>query len=156
MFKAVEEPLHPVAELVACSIVTPSPMPLPGRDHRRSAVAADRCAERVAVVPFVGHDVVGREAFDEGLRLVQVVTLPGGQAKPHRPAFAVHRGVDLGAQAPARTADRFAADPPWAPAECWCARTMVESKSRCSKSASPLIASSTRGQTPRWHQRLNR
>ena len=156
MFKAVEEPLHPIAELVPCSIMTPSPMPLPGRDHRLSALAADRGAERVAVVSFVGHDVVGREAFDEGLRLVHVVTLPCGQAKPHRSAFAVHRRVDLGAQAPARAADRFGADPPLTPAECWCARTMVESKSRCSKSASPLIASSNRCQTPRLHQRLNR
>ena len=156
MLEAVEEPLHPVAEFVACSIMTPSPMPLPGRNHRLSALAADRRAEGVAVVPFVGHDVGGREAFYEGLRLVHVVTLPCGQAKSHRPAFAVHRGVDLGAQAPARTADRFGADPPLAPAECWCARTIVESKSRCSKSASPLIASSTRCQTPRWHQRLNR
>jgi len=118
MLEAVEESLHPVAELVACSIMTPSPMPLPGRDHRRSALAADRRAERVAVVPFVGHDVVGRKTIDERLRLVHVVTLPGGQAKSHRPAFAVHRGVDLGAQAPARTADRFGAEPPLAPAEC--------------------------------------
>ena len=29
MLEAVEEPLHSIAELVACSIVTPSPMPLP-------------------------------------------------------------------------------------------------------------------------------
>lgn len=68
-----------------------------------------------------------------------------------------HARVNPGRQPAARPADRLIA-PVFlgAPAECWWARTTVESMNSSSKSASPRRASATRAQTPPASQRAKR
>ena len=64
--------------------------------------------------------------------------------------------VDLGTQAAARAPDRLILSSPFAPAECWCARTMVASSMICSKFGSAAKALKTRSQTPLRDHRLKR
>ncbi len=67
------------------------------------------------------------------------------QDEPNGIAESVNADVDFGAQAAARTPDRLIFAPPFlAPAACWCARTMVESMIRYSKSGSSTRASKIR------------
>src|SRR6266852_2330818 len=56
-----------------------------------------------------------------------------GQDEANGIAERIHAGTDLRAQAAARTPDRLIFVAPFAPAACWCARTMVESMIRYSK-----------------------
>jgi hypothetical protein len=70
-----------------------------------------------------------------------------------RLAFVIDRDVDFGAKAPTRASQRLGVLPPFAPAACWWARTIVESSKRFDNSASPPSVSSNRPQTPRLHQR---
>jgi hypothetical protein len=71
-----------------------------------------------------------------------------GQDKANRIAQRVDACVDLRAQTAARTPDRLIFAPPFAPAACWCARTMVESMIRYSKSGFSTNALKMRSQTP--------
>jgi hypothetical protein len=71
-----------------------------------------------------------------------------GQDKANRIAQRVDACADLCAQAAARTPDRLIFAPPFAPAACWCARTMVESVIGYSKSGFSTNALKMRSQTP--------
>jgi len=63
-------------------------------------------------------------------------------------AEGVDGNADLRAKAAARTPDRLIFTSPFlAPAACWCARTMVESMIRCSRSGFSQLCES-RLQTP--------
>jgi hypothetical protein len=48
----------------------------------------------------------------------------------------INGDVDFGTYAATRTTEGFILNPPFAPAACWCARTMVASIMTCSKSGS--------------------
>src|SRR5258708_24666099 len=110
----------------------------------------------IGVVGCVGHDDLGREAFQQSSRL-RCIALTCGQHEPHGTSQASNGHMNLGAQATARAADRLIFRPPFlAPAACWWARTMVESTIRYSKSGSSDIASKIRHQTPLRLQRLKR
>ena len=71
-----------------------------------------------------------------------------GQDEANGIAERIHAGADLRAQAAARTPDRLIFAAPFAPAACWCARTMVESMIRYSKSGFSTNALKTRSHTP--------
>src|SRR5213592_375956 len=72
-------------------------------------------------------------------------------------AEGIHAHVDLRTQAAARTPDRLILAPPFfAPAACWCARTMVESMIRYSKSGSSTNALKRLFQTPFFAHRRKR
>jgi hypothetical protein len=72
-------------------------------------------------------------------------------------AQGIHACMDLGSQPTARAAERLIATVFFdAPAECWCARTTVESMNSSSRSASPWRASATRDQTPLASHRAKR
>ena len=79
-----------------------------------------------------------------------------GEDEANGVAKRIHAGADLGAQAAARTPDRLIFAPPFAPAACWWARTMVESMIRYSKSGLSTNALKTRSQTPFLAQRRKR
>src|SRR5437588_3270924 len=97
-----------------------------------------------------------RNAADQVLGLKDVVHLPARQDEANRVAKRVYARADLGAQAAARTPARLIFAPPFAPAACWWARTMVESMIRYSKSGFSTNALKIRSQTPFLAQRRKR
>ena len=83
--------------------------------------------------------------------------LASGENQAQGIAQRIHAGVNLGGQSATRAANRLIATVFFgAPAECWCARTTVESMNRYSKSASPQSASATRPQNPPASHRAKR
>ena len=80
--------------------------------------------------------------------LGDVGDLTGGQDKPERVAKRIDRDMNFTAQAAARATDSLIESPPFAPAACWCALTMVESMMRYSKSGSSTKALKRLSQTP--------
>jgi hypothetical protein len=85
--------------------------------------------------------------------------LAGRYLECQRVPFAVRAEMDFGREAAARAAERFLIlIPPFTPAACWCARTIVESMA-CSLSAGgPRLAkvSKTASHTPSLLQRVKR
>ena len=53
-----------------------------------AALVGDRIAQTIAVVGGVGHDEVGAQAIDQGLRLRRVAPLACGENEPDRTAEA--------------------------------------------------------------------
>jgi hypothetical protein len=108
-----------------------------GRNHGFGAAFCDSGAKPVGIIALVGKHVFAGKAADESLGLANVVDLAWSQDEADGIAESVDADIDLGAQAAARTPDRLIFAPPlWAPAACWCARTMVESMIRYSRSGS--------------------
>ena len=76
-----------------------------------------------------------------------------------RVAFGVRAEVDFGREAAARAAERLLLlIPPFTPAACWCARTIVESMACSSSAGGPSEASISKAasQTPSLLQRVKR
>ena len=90
--------------------------------------------EVIGVISSIGDDDIGGHTVDERSGLRGVTGLAGGQGEANRTSQAANGEVDLGGQAAARASDGLIVSPPFAPLECWWARTMVESTIRCSKS----------------------
>ena len=155
---AVEEALNQVACLVLLTVVLTRRQPLAAR--RGDCLSASReyaLDKRIAVVPLVGNDCLGRNGFHQRCALCDVVNLHTRQDQPQWIAQGIHTGVDLGAQSTTRATNRLIARVFLkAPAECWCARTTVESMNNASRSASPRRASATRAHTPLISHRANR
>ena len=78
------------------------------------------------------------------------------QEHSQRMTSRIHRDVNLRAQAATRSANRLVLSPPFAPAACWCARTIVASIIMYSKSGSSANALKRLSQMPFFAQRLNR
>src|SRR6266699_2927298 len=71
-----------------------------------------------------------------------LVRLAAGHIEDQRIAFTVRPEVDFRGEAAARAAERFPIlIPPFAPAACWCARTIVESMACSSSAGGPRLAS---------------
>ncbi|VFU16632.1 protein of unknown function (plasmid) [Methylocella tundrae] len=82
----------------------------------------DSLAQVIGVITLVGDDGFGLEAFDQGVRLGDVVALAWPEQQADGIAERVGRGVDLGAQATARSPQTLGIRPPLAilaPAACW-------------------------------------
>jgi hypothetical protein len=125
------------------------------RDDGVRAGLLDGFNKRVAVVSLVGDDVLRWEAFQQRLGLRIVRCLARRQDKAQGIAKAVDGGVDFCRQTTFRTAKGFRLlSPPFAPALCWWARTMVESIITYSKSGSPDSSRNTRSHTPVFDHRL--
>ena len=133
MLDLAEEPLDEVALLVDMLVVGDG---LRSRCYRWNDSLGlggiDGRAGTVAVVAFVGEELVEVEPLDQGLRLLAVVDVPARQDEAQRIAESVDDDVDLRARATARTPNLLRIAPPFAPAACWCARTMVASMMRYS------------------------
>ena len=109
-------------------------------DHGADVVLAQVRPEGIGVEGLVGDQDLGRQAADERFGLSDVVRLTGGETNAQRIAERIYGDVQLGAQPPARAPDGLISSPPFAPAECWWARTMVESSMTYSKSGSSAKA----------------
>ena len=108
----------------------------------------------LCVVGLVCNDRLCGCALEQDIGAFKVVCLSWGEVKAARVAQGIDRGVDLGTQAaPAASDGLLVRLPPFAPALCWWARTMVASIIAYSSSASCAKASNTRCQTPLSLQR---
>jgi len=119
------------------------------RNHRLGAQLGDRAEQRIGIECFVRNDCLRREPLDELMCLGQIVRLSGRKRPAHQMAQALDQAVNLGAQSSTRASDRLVALFLGAPAACWWALTMVESRNTSSKSASLASSSNTRCHTPR-------
>jgi hypothetical protein len=131
-------------------------VPTSRRNHRFAAGFANVRPDLVAVVTLVRDHVFRSEPVQQRIGSRDVMSLTGGQVQANRSPFAVDRDVEFAAETAPRSPESLVRLPPFAPAACWWARITVESKSRCSRWASPPRASRTRPQTPFFDQRKNR
>src|SRR3974390_1748289 len=157
MLDFIEEPLDQVALLVDVLVVWDGLRSRAGRrDYRLAPSLSNAGTKAIGVEPSIGQQLVERQTADQILGLEDVVRLAWGQNEANGITQRVHARADLRAQAAARTPDRLIFAPPFAPAACWCARTMVESMIRYSKSGFSTKALKTRSQTPFLAQRRKR
>ena len=153
MFESTDESFDDVSELVPLAIMSADAMSTPRWNHGLSADGADLVSQRVAVVSLIANHKLGLELFQQDFATGHVVPLPFRQMELGRLALVIDRYMDFGAEAATGESQRLGVLPPFAPAACWWARTIVESSNRFDNSASPPSASSTRPQTPLLHQR---
>lgn len=106
----------------------------------------------LGIVGLVGNHGLSLAARQQRIGAFKIMGLSGREMKADRISQRIRGGVNLGAQASTAASNRLAA-PFFAPALCWCARTMVESIMPHSLSASWASASHTRSHTPDWLQR---
>ena len=116
----------------------------------------DRDDQSVCVKGFIGNDRFRRDALDQRLGLRQIVCLSGRQRPSRELSEPFNKAVNFGGQPTARAPERLIAVFFGAPAACWWALTMVESRKTSSKSASLANSAKTRCQTPRSDQRAKR
>lgn len=108
----------------------------------------------MGVVSLVCDDGLRGRVLEQNIDTLQIMDLARCEYKARRIAQRIDRGVDLGAQpAPAAPYGLFFWIPPFAPALCWWARTMVESIMAYSLSAACASVSKTRCHTPLLLQR---
>lgn len=164
MFELVEEAFDAVAatikEFVAGRFLAARAH---WRDDRFDAVGGEALADAVGVVASIERgelqNVVRVEAFVEGFKLPPVVGLAWSQVERDGAVFVEGRRVDLGGEPSARASQSLLRPVFFgAPAACWCARTVVESRSKPRASAKGAACSffHNRCQTPRASQRRKR
>ena len=108
----------------------------------------------LSVIPFVCNDCLSQSVFEQNVGTLQIMALPRCEVKPSGIAQRIDCCMDFGAQATTTAPKRlFLQAPPFAPALCWWARTMVESIMAYSLSASCANASKMRFHTPLLLQR---
>ena len=157
MFDLVDETFDEVAFLVELGIVRDGLGAGAVRGDRGvDVVRAQVRSEGIGVEGLVGDQDLGGQAADERFGLGDVVRLAGGETNAQRIAERIDGDVQLGAQPPARAPDGLILSPPFAPAACWWARTMVESSMTYSKSGSSAKALKRLSHTPAFDQREKR
>src|SRR5262249_23108286 len=118
-------------------------------------------ANIVAVITLVAEEAVRIDVMQFHQRIVGFALLrsPAGHVESQRIALGVRAEMDFGREAATRAAERFLIlIPPFTPAACWCALTMVASMA-CSLSAGgPRLAkvSNAASHTPSLLQRVKR
>jgi hypothetical protein len=154
LLDTVEEAFDQMAALVDMSVERTGGEAMGSRrDDSLTALFRYRRHEGIRVVALVGHDKPGDLILDQSAGLVDVGNLTRREDDAQRIAQGIYRDMQLGRQPAPRSTDFLTAGFFWAPDECWCARTMVESMKRCSMSASPCMAVAIRSQTPLSRQR---
>lgn len=157
LLDATEETLDQIAALVDMPVERAGVESVRARwNDRLAALRRNRFDEGIRIVALVGDDELGRLILNQRCRLLDVGDLPGRENDPQWIAQGIDGHVQFGGQSAPRAADFLLAGFFGAPAECWWARTMVESMNRCSMSASPCSAVATRSQTPFSRQRAKR
>ena len=148
-----EEVLDPVPQFVQAPVrPARSQRPTPRRnDDPHLGLFQLRNHPVVGVVALVRDDRSCRrnEPRKQRVGAVQIGRLTGREVNRGRPSLRVTRRVDFSAQAPAAPPKAlFLRAPFFAPAACWCARTMVESIIANSLLGQAARALKTRSQTP--------
>ena len=130
MFDATEEAFDKVATTIRLGLESARIASIGARrDHGLGTRSFDLLDERVAVVALVSDDGLRREIGNQFRGAVDVGDLAGAQYDPQRIAPRVDRDMQFRAQSSPRPPKCLRSRFFWAPAECWCARTMVESMS---------------------------
>ena len=148
--------LNQVALLVQVPVVAARLLAVAARgDHDSFAFALQRLDQALlCVVGFISDNAISLGVLKQDVRPFKIMALPGREVKTGRIAQGIDCGVNLRAQTASAAPDSlFLRIPPFAPALCWWARTMVESIMAYSLSASCANASKTRCQTPVLLQR---
>jgi hypothetical protein len=94
----------------------------------------DRGDKVIGIVALVGNDGLCRQVFDRLGGVLDIRDLTGRQNDSQRIAQGIDRHVEFGGQPSSRTSDFLTTGFFWAPAECLCARTIVESRNTRSNS----------------------
>ena len=127
------------------------------RDNRRGFHCRDHFQKAVGIKSLIGHHRAHvLHPFDKIRRFGDVVLLPAGQTKSGQIAQPIDNCMNLGTQAPTRTAKTLLPVFLGAPAACWWARTIVLSRKTSSKSASSQSLAKMACQTPLSAQREKR
>ena len=154
--------LDEVASFVGFAIVFDWRFPVRSRRDNRFDASVDQVAANVvAVVALVAEEFTGIGIVQPRERVIafDLVRLAAGDIEGRRVAFGVRAEVDFGREAAARAPERLLIlIPPFTPAACWCARTIVESMA-CSWSAGgprEASVSKTASHTPSLLQRVKR
>ena len=126
------------------------------RDDRLAALSSDGLDKGVRIVPLVRDDKFGWLILDQRFRLLDVGNLSCRENHAQGIAQGIDRHVQFCRQTSPRATDFLKAGFFWVPAECWWARTIVESMNKHSMSASPRKVVATRAQTPFSRQREKR
>ena len=104
---------------------------------------------------LVSQHVFCGDVFQEQFCLGAIGDIARSEDETERITQSIAQGVQFCGQSATRPADRFRlAIPPFAPALCWCARTMVASIITYSKSGSSAKTLKILSQTPFAAQRL--
>ena len=158
LFEPIEESLNEISGLVSLLVIRAKRKSIAARrNNSLGPCGDDDVHEGIAVIPFVGDHSIGCDSLDQSRALRNVGGVATGQDQAQRITQGIYTGVNLGGQPTARTADRLIATVfLGAPAECWWARTTVESMNSSSRSASRCSTSATRDHTPLVSQRAKR
>ena len=176
LLATIDQALHPIPLAIDGAVEWPAAAFLPlVRDGMADAPPAAVRAMPPPRVPFVAHHPVGaharptpagpphrpllQELFEDG----RFVLLAGGQQEGQQLAPTLRAEMDFGGEAAPAAAERLGRRvPPFAPAACWCARTMVPStkwtvQSNCPAASAPAwTAANSRSQKPASRQRRKR
>jgi hypothetical protein len=158
MLDLVDEPLDQVALLVEVLVVRDGSRAGAVRwNNSLSARVCNRGSKAIGVVALIGEQIIEGKTADQAFCLTDIGDLACRQDEANRIAESVDGNADLRAQPAARMPDRLIfASPFWAPAACWCARTMVESMIRYSRSGFSPNSVKSRCQTPFFAHRRKR
>ena len=158
MLDFIDEPLNQITLLVEVLVVRDSLRTgAVRRDNGVSASVCDGGSKAIGVVALVCEQVFEGKTVDQAFCLADIGDLAGREDEADRVAESVDGNADLRAQTAARTPDRLIFGSPFlAPAACWCARTMVESMIRYSRSGFSPSSVKSRFQTPFFAHRRKR
>jgi hypothetical protein len=157
VFDFVDEALDAIAQLVGFFIIRDSWDAAGAWRNDSIGLSLDEIgAKPISVIGFIGDDADERQILNEPGCLGYFVDLACGEDQAQRMTEGIDSDMDFGTQAAARAADRLILSPPFAPALCWCARTMVASIMTCSKSGSLANSLNRRSHKPFLAHRLKR
>jgi len=93
------------------------------RYHGDCPLLLDFVGYVVSIISFIRNNMYSEQALNQICGRHTVVRLPAGELQPDRIAQGVNDNMDFRRQATTAAADGLSFAPPFAPAECWCART---------------------------------
>jgi len=123
----IEEALDEVSFAVEREIAGPWHLRCFWRNHRGDTSLGESVDQRICVVCLVAKQGLRVDAFEQGLRTSQVMSLSRRQHQFDGIAQGINEGVDFGRQSAAGSTDRLLAVFFCAPALCLVRRTMVAS-----------------------------
>ena len=139
LLQACEEVLDQMARLVQMAVIFAWLFAPRSRRNNNGLALVDQRLDQsdMGVVGLVCDDGLRRCVLEQDIGSLEVMGLSWREKKARRITQCINRGMDLGAQAaPAASDCLLFWPPPFAPALCWWARTMVESIIAYSLSAS--------------------
>jgi hypothetical protein len=159
LLKFADEVLNEMTRLVHFFVESPRHLAPPlGRNYRGFSHRQEGLDHAlIGIKGFIGQHDIGFHLRQERVGTFEIMRLTAGQEERKRIAQGVDHEMDFCAQPAFTASDRLIfALFFWAPALCWCARTIVLSIMAYSLSASAAKSSNILFQTPLLAQRENR